>query len=75
MTDVRKIYLRRPWGGRAAGTRLFVLGPNDDLKRGYVDELRAAKLLEDDLASEEKEVGIEELAEADAVDPSADEEE
>lgn len=55
MPTLKAVYLRKRWAGRDVGTRFWVLGPNDDLKRGYVDALRAEQLLKDGLASEDKE--------------------
>lgn len=71
--NMKAVYLRKPWARREIGTRLLVLGPNDDLRRGYVDAVRASQLLKDGFASKTKEVTVEDLANEPA--PEADEEE
>lgn len=48
----RAICLTKRWAGREPGTRLWVLEPGDDVKRGHVDEQRADTLLADGFAEE-----------------------
>lgn len=69
MTGLKAVYLRKRWAGRDIGTRLYVLGPDQDLKRGYVDALRADQLLSDGIAAESKEDAVDRLGSAE---PEAD---